>query len=391
MVGDKLKEDLKDREPIVVREVKGYASDSNGEGKYSLRNNNNKKGYYSFSSDNKGPKLDISLKDIPETDTSFRINTLKNNVKYNLFKATGIINTLTLHNDPQKSGDSHLPSSIIITQQKSFANKNANIIKVESDSFDDTGAENSLGSIEVNRPTTFTEKIILTDDSVLGTPGSGSENSRKISDIFEEGSNTVKNAELADKSKTSVPQVNIDEVLDNWKKSNHGQGGIISADAWSNYIKGVYKNSKYTNFMLDNTSGELYFNPLNNNDDLLLIPRLKRVFKGAESTTRLSDNDTVYFLTEKIPDNTLLLITTKYTSGKDTRHFCYSLNLLYRSGEKIKIYGGVNTDTTSGKTDDREFIISLDPDSNQLHIYITKNYGDMFLDTYLDGVYIVTL
>lgn len=72
-------------------------------------------------------------------------------------------------------------------------------------------------------------------------------------------------AELVNKSKTSVPQVNIDEVLDNWTKSNHGQGGIISADTWDNYIKGVYKNSKYTNFMQDSESGELYFNPLNNN------------------------------------------------------------------------------------------------------------------------------
>lgn len=87
-------------------------------------------------------------------------------------------------------------------------------------------------------------------------------------------------AELANKSKTSVPQVNIDEVLDNWTKSNHGQGGIISADTWDNYIKGVYKNSKYTNFMQDSESGELYFNPLNTDDNKYKVEIKKELFSG---------------------------------------------------------------------------------------------------------------
>lgn len=75
-------------------------------------------------------------------------------------------------------------------------------------------------------------------------------------------------AELADKSKTSVPQVNIDEVLDNWKKY---KSGLMSDIVFNEYISNLYKNSKYTNFMQDKTSGGLYFNPLNESTDKIIV------------------------------------------------------------------------------------------------------------------------
>ena len=160
-------------------------------------------------------------------------------------------------------------------------------------------------------------------------------------------------AELADKSKTSVPQVNIDEVLDNWKKSNHGQGDIMSADAWNNYIKGVYKNSKYTNFMLDNTSGELYFNPLNSNDTKYKIEIKKEI------SFTIDTSDSTIVLGEALNDGDIIEIIAKTaTSALVLRGIVY----VRSSITKIPIYFSPVCHILSGNNGGCSFdVITLTP------------------------------
>ena len=99
-------------------------------------------------------------------------------------------------------------------------------------------------------------------------------------------------AELANKSKTSVPQVNIDEVLDNWKKY---KSGLISDIVFSEYMSNLYKNSKYTNFMQDKTSGEVYFNPLNESTDKIIVETKVPIYALSASEIEAMSETSLYY------------------------------------------------------------------------------------------------